>query len=259
MFLLNLLKLAELRATALFDIKDEVNRTHPMTCTYLADANADIELGSSLANGGGLNSRLTARQIAASRLLIELGQYSRLLFTFDESILRIHNSKSEEYLKYFNAFETREFNLIESLNNYSAYIDESLLRPFALNLIKDNATPIDPYDLDITHPMVEAGNAIGANKESINITEMWLAKAQSQGKIYMEAWRKAGYDPTIANIGFYVEGYFSNNQIYNSRREVIDRATIVREALTGITTRNKGYKSKLPKIPDGKAGQLPQK
>lgn len=159
MFLLNLSKLAELRAAALFDIKDEVNKTHPMTCTYLADAEADIRLGSSLAHGGGLNSRLTARQIAASSLLMELGKYHRLLFAFDDSILRTHDSKSEEYLKYFNAFETREFTLIESLNNYLTYIEESLSRPFALNLIKDNATPIDPYDMDITHPMAQADNA----------------------------------------------------------------------------------------------------
>lgn len=169
MYLLNLSKLAELRAAALFDIKDEVDKTHPMTCTYLADAEADIGLGSSLAHGGGLNSRLTARQVAASSLLMELGKYHRLLFAFDDSILRTHDSKSEEYLKYFNAFETREFTLIESLNNYLLYIEESLSRPFALNLIKDNATPVDPYDMDITHPMAQADNA--ATVENIFIAE----------------------------------------------------------------------------------------
>ena len=107
--------------------------------------------------------------------------------------------------------------------------------------------------------IIQADNTHLENKTTINIKEMWVAKAWEHGEIYMEAWREAGYEPTIANIGLYVEGYFSNNKIYNSRNEIIDRATIVREALTGITGNKVGHKTNKLKIPDGKIGQLPEK
>ena len=110
-------------------------------------------------------------------------------------------------------------------------------------------------DLSIT----KDDNFSGEKKAAINITEMWIAEAWKQGTTYMEAWRNAGYEPTIENIGLYVEGVFSNNRTYNTRGNVIDRATIIREALTGITKRGKGTKSRTPNIPDGKAGKLPEK
>lgn len=95
--------------------------------------------------------------------------------------------------------------------------------------------------------------------ETINTKEMWLAEARKQGEIYIKAWRNAGYEPTISDTGLYVEGVFSNNGTHNTNGNVIDRATIVREALTGITGHKKGYKSKLSKIPHGKTEQLPEK
>jgi hypothetical protein len=93
---------------------------------------------------------------------------------------------------------------------------------------------------------------------TVNIKEMWVTKAWELGNIYMNKWREAGYEPTKANIGLYIEGVFSSDQVYNSRKEVIDRATIIREALTGITGNKIGHKSKKP-IPAGKAGKLPEK
>ena len=94
---------------------------------------------------------------------------------------------------------------------------------------------------------------------TINKKEMWVKKAWDLGETYIKQWREIGYEPTIANIGLYVEGYFSDNKIYNTRDEVIDRSTIVREALTGITGNKVGHKTKKQKIPDEKAGHLPVK
>jgi hypothetical protein len=128
---------------------------------------------------------------------------------------------------------------------------EEFIRYARIVHLVDVQLECEPDPVPITQADIDSGS-------SINITEMWIAKAWEQGTIYMEAWRKAGYDPTIANIGLYLEGYFSDNKIYNSRNEIIDKATIVREALTGITGNKVGHKTKKSKIPDGKVGKLPQ-
>ncbi len=96
-------------------------------------------------------------------------------------------------------------------------------------------------------------------KASLNTKKMWVAAAWEHGRIYVNEWRKAGYEPTVADVGLYVEGIFSNNGTYNTNGNVIDRATIVREALTGITGKKKGQKSTKQKIPNGEKGKLPQK
>lgn len=96
------------------------------------------------------------------------------------------------------------------------------------------------------------------NKSSTeSIKKIWVQKAKELGTEYMDQWRNAGYEPTVANIALYVEGVFSNTGVYNSRIEVIDKETIIREALTGITGKKAGYKSKKPKIPTDKVEELP--
>lgn len=90
----------------------------------------------------------------------------------------------------------------------------------------------------------------GGNKTSLNIKAMWIKEAWRVGTIYMNQWRDAGYQPTKDDIGLYVEGYFANNGTHNTTGNIIDRATIIREALTGITGKRRGQKCK-KKIPAG--------
>lgn len=119
--------------------------------------------------------------------------------------------------------------------------------------------------INSNHPQAEAAPIIqdkiapanGESKSTLNLKEMWIDKAQELGKDYIAKWRKAGYEPTTSNVGLYVEGVFSDKEIYNTNGNVIDRATIIREALTGITGNKQGHKLSKPKIPKESASKLP--
>jgi hypothetical protein len=85
----------------------------------------------------------------------------------------------------------------------------------------------------------------------------WKERAVCLANEYLSAWRNEGYEPTGEDAALYVEGKFSTLGILGVRGEFLDWATIKREALTGITRRKPGAKSKKPKVPKGQRGNLP--
>lgn len=94
-------------------------------------------------------------------------------------------------------------------------------------------------------------------KTSAPLAKAWATKAIDLAKIYIDAWRNAGYSPTKQDAALYVEGVFSTDGIYGDRKQVLDSAYIERHALKGITGKKPGAKSKNPKVPDGLRGKLP--
>ena len=69
----------------------------------------------------------------------------------------------------------------------------------------------------------------------------WVATARQIGQAWMlEQQKKTGFIPSVKDIGQYVEGELSNRHITSARGEYLDRETIVRRALTGITNRKRG-------------------
>ena len=85
----------------------------------------------------------------------------------------------------------------------------------------------------------------------------WVAKAKNLGVEYVCAWRTAGYTPTVDDAALFVEGVFITEGTFNTRGEAIDRETIKREALVGITGRKPGERISAKKIPDAKRKKLP--
>ena len=88
--------------------------------------------------------------------------------------------------------------------------------------------------------------------------QAWVKTAKDMGKVYVEQWRADGKEPTVADVASYLEGEFSTRGIYGARGKVLDSGYITRSALTGITGRAKGYKSKKPKVPSGRRERLPE-
>ena len=122
-----------------------------------------------------------------------------------------------------------------------------------VDFIKSKNIDIPWLEYALTNKLISS-----SNKKSLNKKDMWVEKARYQGTIYMDAWRKAGFEPTKADIGLYVEGLFSNDGTHNTNGNIIDKETIIREALTGITGNKQGHKSKRPKIPKDKVSKLPE-
>jgi hypothetical protein len=85
----------------------------------------------------------------------------------------------------------------------------------------------------------------------------WVAKAKNLGTEYVEAWRAAGYTATVDDAALFVEGVFITEGTFNTRKEAIDRETIKREALVGITGRKPGQRISGKKIPEEKRHRLP--
>jgi hypothetical protein len=94
---------------------------------------------------------------------------------------------------------------------------------------------------------------------SVNQDPPWANVARRKANEYLLAWRNAGYEPTGEDAALYVEGEFSNLNVFGAQGKVLDRATIKKEALTGITGRKRGARSKKPKVPDGQRGRMPEK
>jgi hypothetical protein len=101
------------------------------------------------------------------------------------------------------------------------------------------------------------GEPIQTSMRRTAAKEDWIKKAQAIAEGYLVEWRKAGYTPTVADAALYVEGVFSTQGTVNTRRELIDRETIKREALKGITGRKPGERVKGKKIPPEKREGLP--
>ncbi len=87
--------------------------------------------------------------------------------------------------------------------------------------------------------------------------QAWVERGQALGINYVGAWRKAGYDPTVADASYYVEAIFIADQILNTRSQYIDRETIKREALTGLTGKKAGTRTSTKKIPLNLRDKLP--
>jgi hypothetical protein len=85
----------------------------------------------------------------------------------------------------------------------------------------------------------------------------WTAQARDLAAKYVDAWRAAGFEPTISDAAVYVEGELFIKSIFNTRGGVIDWATIKREALTGITERRPGEKRSGRKIPKAQRQGMP--
>jgi hypothetical protein len=147
---------------------------------------------------------------------------------------------------------SRRFNDIKRLLARAFGLEEYIKPMQVIDFIKSKNITIPWLEHALINNLISPGI-----KKSLNKKEMWVEKARDQGTIYMNAWRGAGFEPTIANIGLYVEGLFSNEGTYNTNGNVIDKATIIREALTGITGNKKGKKS-TKKIPSEKIEKLPE-
>lgn len=112
-------------------------------------------------------------------------------------------------------------------------------------------------------PTVEADQARQADmapqKINNSLTKKleWVRRAQELASEYLSQWRNAGYTGTGDDAALYVENVFCEKGIYNTRQEPIDRATIKREALSGITRRKPGERTGGKKIPSEKRGKLP--
>lgn len=86
----------------------------------------------------------------------------------------------------------------------------------------------------------------------------WIALARELADQHIQAWAAEGHVATKADAALYVEGVFSTKGIYGERGELLDRATIERHALNGITGRKPGQRSKTRRIPEGERGSLPK-
>jgi hypothetical protein len=105
-----------------------------------------------------------------------------------------------------------------------------------------NTTPV--ADLSVASPP-------GAAKTQ------WTAAARELAISYVEAWREAGFEPTVSDAALFVEGELSSLSIFNTRGTYIDRETIKREALVGITNRSRGERRGTPKVPEGQRQKMP--
>lgn len=76
----------------------------------------------------------------------------------------------------------------------------------------------------------------------------WKLKAREIGGAWMLKQEKInGKKPTVAAIAEYLEGELSNRNITGMRGKFLDKETIKREALTGITGRARGENMKVRK------------
>jgi len=87
--------------------------------------------------------------------------------------------------------------------------------------------------------------------------DQWKAQARDLAAKYVEAWRAAGFEPTIKDAALFVEGELFNKSIFNTRGGPIDRETIRRDALGGLTERRAGERRTGPKIPQGQRQKMP--
>lgn len=104
---------------------------------------------------------------------------------------------------------------------------------------------------------ITAPTARGQETAPRSVKDKWIERAKELAAEYVTAWRAAGYAPTVADAALYVEAVFSTDGIFNTRGESIDRETIKREALAGITGRKPGERVNGAKIPTGKRESLP--
>jgi hypothetical protein len=93
---------------------------------------------------------------------------------------------------------------------------------------------------------------------ALPVAPIWKQEAVKLANEYISAWRTKGYEATGEDAALYVEGVFSTREIYGKRGKFLDRATIKREALKGITGRKPGAKTKLSKVPTGQRENLPK-
>lgn len=88
----------------------------------------------------------------------------------------------------------------------------------------------------------ETESTVEIKSESNKPKHGWGDQAWEIGNEWMLAEEKrTGKRPSIDKIAMYVEGVFSTRNIVGPRGRFLDRETIKREALTGITGRKKGY------------------
>lgn len=133
-------------------------------------------------------------------------------------------------------------------NRYSVKHLEFILDSESMEVFQQR---IDDYeDFDFSDDEMQSFPII-KNKQS------WSSEARMLGEAYIKQWKLAGYEPTVDNAALYIEGIFITRGIHNTRLNFIDRNTIKKEALAGITGNKKGFKSKKPKIPLNKIDKLP--
>jgi hypothetical protein len=89
-----------------------------------------------------------------------------------------------------------------------------------------------------------------------NAGPAWEPGARKLAEQYVLSWRKAGYEPTVADAALFVEGRLSTEGITGKAGKFLDSETI-RKALVGITGRKAGERIVNKKIPKNLRETLP--
>lgn len=106
-------------------------------------------------------------------------------------------------------------------------------------------------------PASNRSTVLAVQERISSVKDKWEAEARDLAAKYLIAWRAVGFEPTVEDAAIYVEGELFVKSIFNTRGGVIDRSTIKRQALTGITARRPGEKRAGRKIPKGQRQKMP--
>lgn len=113
---------------------------------------------------------------------------------------------------------------------------------------------------ELDEPAVVKTQTVPASRAPVvggSAKEQWTAQARDLAAKYVDAWRAAGFEPTISDAALFVEGELFNQSIFNTRGGPIDRETIRRDALVGLTARRAGERRTRCKIPHGRREEMP--
>jgi len=113
---------------------------------------------------------------------------------------------------------------------------------------------------ELDEPAVVETHTVQASRAPVAVgaaKAQWIARARDLAAKYVDAWRAAGFEPTISDAALFVEGELFNKSIFNTRGGPIDRETIRRDALAGLTARRAGERRTGSKIPQGQRQKMP--